>query len=150
MSESSLRSGAPIAVALVLVHLVVIALHDAAHGSLGVELLPWQTIYAYSLIVAAPLAAAGMLLAPSSDWRRRGAWLLAASMLASFAFGVAHHYVLVSNDHVAHLPLGRARGLFRGTAFAMAALELAAAGFAMQMLRARSSARAASEHAAAS
>ena len=48
-------------------------------------------------------------------------------MLAALAFGAVHHYVLVSPDHVAHLPEGDAQGLFRATAAAMLVLEAAGA-----------------------
>jgi hypothetical protein len=50
-------------------------------------------------------------------------------MFGSLLFGVYHHYILVSPDHVAHLPAGDSQGLFRLTAAAMAVVELAGAGF---------------------
>ena len=31
-------------------------------------------------------------------------------------FGLFYHYIIISPDHVAHLPAGEARGLFRVTA----------------------------------
>ena len=37
-------------------------------------------------------------------------------MLGSLIFGFVYHYVIISPDHVAHLPVGEARGLFRVTA----------------------------------
>jgi hypothetical protein len=45
-------------------------------------------------------------------------------MLGSLVFGAVYHYVIISNDHVAHLPPGEARGLFRTTALLLAITEV--------------------------
>ena len=58
--------------------------------------------------------------------------ILAASMFGALLFGVYHHFVLVSPDHVSHLPAGAAQGLFQVTAAAMAVLELAAVGIGIR------------------
>jgi hypothetical protein len=44
-------------------------------------------------------------------------------MLGSFIFGGLYHYLIVSPDHVAHLPPGDARGLFRTTALLLLVTE---------------------------
>jgi hypothetical protein len=44
-------------------------------------------------------------------------------MLGSLIFGACYHYIIVSNDHVAHLPPGEARGLFRVTALLLLITE---------------------------
>jgi len=44
-------------------------------------------------------------------------------MLGSLIFGACYHYILVSSDHVAHLPPGEARGLFRVTALLLLITE---------------------------
>jgi hypothetical protein len=44
-------------------------------------------------------------------------------MLGSLLFGVYHHYVAVSPDHVAHLPPGESQPLFRATAALMACIQ---------------------------
>lgn len=113
-----------LALALVLVHVGVLLGHDYAHRDLVVELALWQTVYAYSVIVLAPLVAAGLLFTANA---RAGYALLAVAMLGAFAFGFYHHYVLVSPDHVDYLPVGDAQGLFRSTAALMLALESAGA-----------------------
>lgn len=115
-----------IALALVVAHALVLLGHDAAHSDLAVHLKLWQTIFAYSVIVAAPIAAVTLVFTRHA---RLGFGLLAVSMLGSLLFGVYHHYILVSLDHVAHLPAGESQGLFRLTAAVMAVVELAAAGF---------------------
>ena len=81
----------------VLLHAAVLLGHDAAHRSLGVELVTWQTVYAYGVIVAAPLVAAGLVFGSHA---RSGFLLLAIAMAGSLAFSVYHHYVGISPDHV--------------------------------------------------
>jgi hypothetical protein len=64
--------------------------------------------------------------------------LLLASMLGSLIFGACYHYVVISPDHVAHLPAGDARGLFRITALLLLlteALAVAVAGIALGRIR---------------
>lgn len=113
------------ALALIVVHAGILLGHDVAHRGLGVDLLTWQTLYAYTLIVAGPLLAGALLL---SGRLRVGYAALALCMLAALVFGFVHHYVLVSPDHVSHLPPGAHQPLFRSTAALMAVLELAGAG----------------------
>ncbi|NNL68226.1 MAG: hypothetical protein HKP30_18400 [Myxococcales bacterium] len=106
----------------VAVHAAVLLGHGAAHSDLGVVLALWQQVYAYTLIVAGPLVAAALL---GAGRLRPGFTLLAVCMLASLLFGVYHHYVAVSPDHVAHLPPGEAQPLFRATAAGMGVVEAA-------------------------
>ena len=101
-------------------HALVLFGHDQAHRSLGVGLSPWQVAFAYSVIVAAPILAALALFTRFSSFAFT---LLAVSMLGALVFGVYHHYVLISPDHVSHLPAGEEQGLFKGTAAALALLE---------------------------
>lgn len=108
--------------AIVLAHMAVVLLHGEAHARLAVELGSWQTVFAATVIVLAPLVAAVLL------WTRywcSGALLLAASMAGSLVFGVYHHFVAVSPDHVSHLPPGEARELFRVTAWLLPISEAA-------------------------
>jgi hypothetical protein len=73
-----------------------------------------------------PIAAAALYW---TRWQRFGALLLTVSMTGSFLFGVYHHFVAVSPDHVSHLPEGDARGLFIATAILLAAVEAAGIAF---------------------
>lgn len=115
-----------IAVIAVALHAIVLIAHDGAHQSLGVELMLWQTLFAYSVIVAGPPLALALLFAG----RARLGWaLLAASMFGALCFGVYHHYLAISPDNVAHLPPGDAQGAFRSTSWMMAAIE--GMGFAL-------------------
>jgi hypothetical protein len=104
----------------VLAHLIVNVLHGQAHTSLGVGLNSWQRLYVLTVILLAPLVA---LVLTFTRYMRTGLWLLLISMLGSFIFGGLHHYIIISPDHVAHLPPGDARGLFRATALLLLVTE---------------------------
>jgi hypothetical protein len=104
----------------VLSHLVVNVLHGRAHTELGVGLTSWQQFYVLAVILAAPLVA---LLLSWTRYAKAGLWLLLVSMLGSLIFGACYHYIIVSTDHVAHLPPGEARGLFRITALLLLITE---------------------------
>jgi len=121
-----MKLDAVIATILVLLHLAVLFLHGEAHDSLDVGLVPWQTAFVYSVVLIAPLVA---ILLYWSPWPAVGGLLLGVSMVGSFAFGVYHHFMAVSPDHVSHLPPGDAQGMFVATAYLMAISEAAAAAF---------------------
>src|SRR5262249_36339271 len=96
----------------VLAHLVVSMVHGQAHERLVVGLSPWQNIYVMTVIVVAPLIAMVLIW---TRYAHTGLVLLVISMAGSLVFGVAYHYVVISSDHVSHLPPGDAQGLFRTT-----------------------------------
>src|SRR3954466_4799400 len=100
-------------VVAVMAHFIVVLLHGQAHTSLGVGLSNWQQIYVFAVILLAPFVALGLSF---TRYAVAGLWLLFASMLGALIFGGVYHCVIISNDHVAHLPAGEARGLFRVTA----------------------------------
>lgn len=108
----------------VLAQQTVVHLHGHAHHSLGIDLTLAQMFFVGTVIVVAPIFAAVLLWTRSA---RAGAALLAAAMAASLAFGVYHHFLVVSPDHVAHLPPGEQQGLFILTAYLLPAFELTAA-----------------------
>jgi hypothetical protein len=114
------RRVAVVVTMLVLAHLVVNLLHGRAHTELGVGLTAWQQFFVIAVILLAPLVA---LVLSWTRYVRTGLWLLLASMLGSLIFGVCYHYIIVSSDHVAHLPPGEARGLFRVTALLLLITE---------------------------
>jgi len=105
----------------VVVHLVVSMVHGRAHEHLAVGLSNWQNIYVLTVIVVAPLIA---MLLIWTRLARFGLVLLVISMAGSLIFGVAYHYVVISPDHVSHLPPGDAQGLFRTTALLLVLTEL--------------------------
>lgn len=113
---------------VVVAHLIVNLLHGNAHTKLGVGLASWQQVFVIAVILLAPLVA---LVLSWTRVARAGLWLLFASMLGSLIFGVVYHYVIISNDHVAHLPPGDARGIFRVTALLLVITEVAGVVVAM-------------------
>jgi hypothetical protein len=116
----------------VIAHLIVNLLHGRAHTELGVGLTSFQQFYVIAVILLAPLIA---LLLSWTRYARASLWLLLASMLGSLIFGACYHYIIVSIDHVAHLPLGDARGLFRVTALLLLITEAAGVVLAAIALR---------------
>lgn len=106
--------------AVVLAHLVVNILHGQAHTSLAVGLSTWQQLYVVMVILLAPLIS---LTFSFTRYARAALWLLLVSMLGALIFGVCYHYVIISPDHVDHLPPGDARGLFRTTALLLVVTE---------------------------
>jgi len=117
---------------VVLAHLVVNLLHGRAHTELGVGLTTWQYTYVMTVILLAPLVA---LVLSWTRYTRHGLWLLFISMLGSLIFGFCYHYIIVSSDHVAHLPPGDARFSFRVTALLLLITEALGVIVAMIALR---------------
>ena len=116
----------------VLVHLLVVLLHGRAHTELRVGLSNWQQAYVMLVILLARLVAMVM------SWTRlarAGVWLLFLSLLGALIFGGVYHYIVISNDHVAHLPPGDARGLFQVTAVLLLVTETAGVLVAAIILR---------------
>ena len=105
---------------VVLAHLVINLLHGRAHTDLGVGLTTWQYVFVMTVILLVPLVA---LVLSWTRYSRAGLWLLFISMLGSLIFGFCYHYIIISNDHVAHLPAGDARGMFRMTALLLLITE---------------------------
>src|SRR4051794_28209548 len=89
---------------ILLAHGIVLALHECAHRDLHIYLPLLKYVYAYIVIVFAPLI--GTLLLFTKTWWRLGVWIFLLSMIGSLFFGVYHHFVMVSNDHVSHAPAG--------------------------------------------
>jgi hypothetical protein len=105
----------------VVAHLIVNLAHGHAHTRLGVGLDTWQTLYVFTVILIAPLVA---LVLSFTRLARAGLWLLLISMLGSLIFGLLYHYVIISPDNVAHLPVGSARDLFRISASLLVITEV--------------------------
>jgi len=105
----------------VLVHLAVMMLHGQAHDRLHVGLSAWQNIYVIAVIAIAPLIAMLLLW---TRYARLGLIVLVVSMAGSLIFGLIYHFVVMSSDHVSHLPPGEAQGLFRMTAVLLMLTEL--------------------------
>ena len=115
------RNTALLSTVAVLAHLVVSIVHGRAHERLVVGLSNWQNIYVMTVIVVAPLIAMALIW---TRYAHSGLVLLVISMAGSLIFGVAYHYVVISPDHVSHIPPGEAQGLFRMTALLLVLTEV--------------------------
>ena len=83
------RNVAFLGTAVVVVSAVVNVAHTASHAGQHLMSLPgWQLAYIAIVIYAAPVVAASLLW---TRYRFAGAWLLAASMAGSLAFGLLYH-----------------------------------------------------------
>ena len=111
---------------LVAIHLAVNLWHGKAHATLAVTLPPEKNAFVFIVILILPVIAASLM------WTRHvlvGVWTFFLSMLGALLFGAYHHYVLVSPDHIGHLPHGNAdaQSTFVASAAALTLLELASA-----------------------
>jgi hypothetical protein len=106
--------------AVVVVHAALIVPHGLAHAAEQAELPAAANAFVAIVIVAAPLAALGLL------WRRQrwlGGLLLLSAMLGPLLFGVIFHYVVPGPDHVVHVPAGLWQLLFQLTAVLLGICE---------------------------
>jgi hypothetical protein len=117
-TQHSLERAGVIIIAL---HFLISMVHGAAHGSLHIDVEPWQTVYILVVITIAPLLS-GVLL-----WRqaRGGFLLLLGSMLGALIFGGYYHFIAAGIDNVASVS-SHSWGLgFRVTAVLLALTEAA-------------------------
>jgi peptidoglycan/LPS O-acetylase OafA/YrhL len=119
-------------VVVVLLHLVVSAIHGAAHTGAHVELSQAGTLFVFIVILIGPLV--GLVL----TWpaRRIGSWIVAITMAGSFLFGLVNHFLIVGDDHVSHVD-PQWRTLFAATAVMLAVIELLCSGLAIAYARER-------------
>src|SRR5215475_11794704 len=94
-----------LAILAVVAHAIVAWFHGDAHRQLGVGLNDWQRVFVDVVILAAPVVAVVLVWTRAARW---GYLLLAAAMAGALVFGVYHHFIAISPDHVAHLPEGDA------------------------------------------
>jgi len=114
--------------AIVVAHVVISAVHGQAHSGAAVSLSPAASLFVFGVVLAGPIIGVALMW-----WNRRAAgWVVAATMGASFVFGVVNHFVLVSPDHVSHVPEAW-RPVFATTAVLLAATEAAGSLLALRM-----------------
>jgi hypothetical protein len=89
------------AILVVLSHIIITGVHGIAHQQLGVSISDFQSGYVFLVTLAAPIAAAVMLLFLNKPKiQRGGAWLLLVSMLGSLLFGLVYHVLLPGSDNI--------------------------------------------------
>jgi hypothetical protein len=91
------------ATVIVVAHLLVNVVHGLAHHELHVGLAPLDSIFVIAVVLTFPLIATVLLWTPA---RRLGLILLSLSMFGSLLFGLYHHFLAVSPDHIHSQPPG--------------------------------------------
>ena len=106
---------------IVACHFLVSLVHGAAHGSLHIDMAPWQTVYILVVITIAPLVS-GVLL-----WRRAriGFLLLMCSMLGALIFGGYYHFIAAGIDNIASVDSHSWGSVFKVTAVLLGVTEAA-------------------------
>jgi hypothetical protein len=108
---------------VVVIHAVVVALHGLAHEKISVPLSPLQSLVVSLIIVLAPIAAMVLLWTPFRSIRSIGGWLLFSSMAGALLFGLYHHFIAISPDHVSQIPFEDWGVLFHITAVLLLLIE---------------------------
>jgi hypothetical protein len=125
---SGTRRGASIWLAAVVVlHLVVSAVHGAAHTQAQVPLSRAGNMFVFVVILAGPVVG----LALTWPIRQLGHWVVGLTMAGSLVFGVVNHFVLIGADLVGHVD-PHVRPLFAATAVLLALTEALGVGLAMK------------------
>jgi hypothetical protein len=87
--------------AIVVAHLLVNVVHGVAHRELHVGLSPSGSVFVVAVVLILPLVAMALVCTAK---KRLGLILLSLSMLASLLFGLYHHFLVISPDHVHSQP----------------------------------------------
>jgi hypothetical protein len=95
------KSAKFVTAAIVVAHLLVNIVHGLAHRELHVGLTPLDSIFVVVVVLISPLLATGLLWTAA---KRLGLILVSLSMLGSFLFGLYHHFLVISPDHVHSQP----------------------------------------------
>ena len=89
------------ATAIVVAHLLLNIAHGLAHRELRVGLAPSGSVFVIVVVLVLPLVALGLLWTTE---KRLGFILLSLSMFGSLLFGLYHHFLAMSPDHVRSQP----------------------------------------------
>lgn len=120
MNNTKLKLTAFTAIAI---HFLAVVLHSVAHEILGVKASAAQLAFIFPVIIVAPPVAGFLLL----KFEKSGGFLLTASMIGSFFFGLYYHFIAQTIDHVAHVaqmePAAWA-SVFEATAYLLAFSEI--------------------------
>jgi hypothetical protein len=98
---------------VVVLHAIVNAIHGLAHLEIPITLSLVQSLFVVVVITIAPLVAIVLLW---TQFCRIGGWLLLGSMAGSLLFGIYHHYIAISPDHVSQISFTGWELLFQITA----------------------------------
>ena len=102
-------------------NLLVLGLHGWAHATLPVPLSTAQALIVYGVIVPGPFVAAVV----AGRCPKTAAAVLLVSSAIALPFGVLHHFVWMTPDHINRIPAASGRALFGVSTVLLAPLELA-------------------------
>jgi hypothetical protein len=124
-----------VAILAVAVHFAVATLHGRAHQILNIQLTKGEVLFIFLVITGAPIVAA--VLVALRKFRSAGV-ILALSMFGSLLFGLWHHYIVISPDHISqvwYLPNRLWSLIFQITSAALALIELFGTAVGLLLLR---------------
>jgi len=105
---------------VVAIHLLINVVHGVAHREQHVGLAPSGSVFVITVVLILPLVAIALVWAVQE---RLGLVLLSLSMLASLLFGMYHHFLIISPDHVHSQPAGPWGITFALTAYGLLITE---------------------------
>lgn len=108
------------ALAIIVVHAAVVAVHGLAHAKLAIALSANQQLFVAAIVLVFPLAV-GILL--FTELRRAAGALLAASMAAALLFGLYNHFLTPGRDNFFEVPVAGWGAAFRWTSVLLAVTE---------------------------
>ena len=118
--------------AIVVAHLLVSVVHGVAHRELHIGLSRSASVFVVAVVLILPLIAMALVCAGQG---RPGLVLLSLSMLASLLFGLYHHFLVVSPDHVHSQPASPWGITFIFTAYGLLITEAIGAFVGVYFLR---------------
>jgi len=122
------------ATAIVVANLLVNIAHGLAHRELRVGLRPSGSVFVIVVVLILPLVA--MVLVWTAK-KRPGLILLSLSMFGSLLFGLYHHFLVASPDHVRSQPLSLWGNVFVLTAWGLLITEAIGTYIGVHFLRLR-------------
>jgi hypothetical protein len=105
---------------VVITHLLVNIVHGLAHRELRVGLDPPASIFVIVVVLVSPLLAMALVWTTK---KRIGLMLLSLSMFGSLIFGLYHHFLVASPDHVRLQPVSSWGIAFVLTAYGLLVTE---------------------------
>jgi hypothetical protein len=117
---------------IVLLHFLVNIVHGSAHRELRIGLTPIASAFVILVVLLFPVIA--MILIWTAK-KQLGLILFSASMFASFVFGLYHHFLAASPDHIHSQPNNAWGFTFVATSYALLILEAIGSYLGVHLLR---------------
>ena len=130
------RHAAALGTAIVIVYLLTIFTHGAAHARLAIEISAAQNYFVWGVMVISPLLAMTLLW---TSRQRVGFYLLVVSMAAAIPFDLYFHFVASGPDNALQQGSGFWPATFVVTAYLLLLLAVAGVFVGVGFQRTRSS-----------